>query len=364
MRKGIHYDDEMPQYVTDWMNDHSEEICHGLLDEKLGYRGSSVPPDPDAILLNGIGQSDCAVAQKDVKCFVTGPSITKVERGNKVRFRLVNMGAHATIRYSIDKHVLTLVEVDDTPVQPIDVHEVTLAPGQRYSVIVNMNQGKVGDSFWIRATTASGCLNPLHVITTKGILWYTDFFGLTWLGKGVPNTQPWADLHNATTAPCLDTDEEYDLVPSIVENSPATAVIAGKMDSAFGRFVHPDGSGFIGFGYNDITFVNYINNPLLSQVEKGLELNQQHVAALTFNSPSPMHAVDFIINNLDPSFLGEFHLGAFHLVCDDTDSFKPTHSICTEGRSTSSTVARVLLTQRTFPLSPSRPTTPSAATPS
>jgi FtsP/CotA-like multicopper oxidase with cupredoxin domain len=46
----------------------------------------------------------------------------------------------AQIRVSIDQHVLKVVEVDDMPIQPIFLHELQIDPGQRYSVIVNMNQ--------------------------------------------------------------------------------------------------------------------------------------------------------------------------------------------------------------------------------
>jgi len=313
-------------YLADWQNDQSEIIAEGLLDLGKTYRGSNIPPDPDAILINGKGQSDCLVAQAGVKCVTTDPSVTKVVSGNRVRFRIINHGAHATLRFSIDKHTLSLIEIDDTSIKPIDVHEVTLAPGQRASVIVKMNQGMVGDAFWMRATTASACLNPRNVITNKAILWYTDFLGLTWFGSGIPKTEKWGDLHDPATAPCLDTDQEHHIVPAVVENSPATAVEAKSLHSSVGQFVHPDGTAYIGFGYNSVAFTNYINNPLLSQVEKGLELNPKHIAALTFNSPGSAYAVDFIINNLDPFFLAHpFHLHGrpFHIIARGKGVLEP-----------------------------------------
>jgi FtsP/CotA-like multicopper oxidase with cupredoxin domain len=315
-RRGRDYDAERVLYLNDWMNDDSEIIAQGLLDLSKGYRGSAIPPDPDAVLINGLGQSDCDVAQLGVKCISQKPYVMKANYGNKVRLRLINMGSHAVLRFSIDNHELQLIEIDDTSIQAINVHEVTLAPGQRASVIVRLNRGNIGSAFWMRATTASGCMNPLHVITTKAILWYSSFFGTLW-SSGIPNTQPWGDLADAAYAPCRDTDEEHTVIPMEKEDSPATAIQAGMMDSSFGRFVHPDGTPFIGFGYNEVSFINYINNPLLSQVEKGSQLNPKHVASLTFNSPSNKHAIDFIVNNLDPVGLTHpFHLHGrpFHII--------------------------------------------------
>lgn len=314
LKKYTHFDDERIMYLSDWMNDQSETIVHGITDETIGYRGSALPPDPDALLINGIGQSDCSRAQAGVLCQTTTPSITKVVSGRNVRLRLLNTGAHAMIRYSIDNHVLRLVEVDDTPVQPVDVHEITVAPGQRYSVVVKMDKGKVGDSFWIRATMASACLNEFNIMTTKAILRYTDFLGLTWFGNGIPTTQPWADLHDPAKAPCIDTDQEHSLVPMVVEDSPSSVTTTGVMNSNFGRFVDAHNHAYIGFGYNNISFVNYINNPLYSQIQKGLQLDGGHVASVTFPE---FGGADLIINNLDPDFLSHpYHLHGrpFHIV--------------------------------------------------
>lgn len=63
----------------------------------------------------------------------------------------------ATYGISIDNHDLVVVEVDDTAVWGPTVHEARVSPGQRISIIVNTDQGRAGDEFWLRVqAVASG----------------------------------------------------------------------------------------------------------------------------------------------------------------------------------------------------------------
>jgi hypothetical protein len=60
-------------------------------------------------------------------------------------------------RISVDNHPFDLVELDDTAVYgPTGMHEVQLAVGQRASIIINANQGDVGDGFLFRANIVAG----------------------------------------------------------------------------------------------------------------------------------------------------------------------------------------------------------------
>lgn len=107
----------------------------------LGYRGANIPQMPDAILINGLGQENCSKAQPGVSCTQNSPAVIKGKIGTRIRFRVINPGSLTQIRISIDNHVLKVVEVDDTPIQPLFIHEIGIDPGQRYSFIVNLNQG-------------------------------------------------------------------------------------------------------------------------------------------------------------------------------------------------------------------------------
>jgi hypothetical protein len=72
-------------------------------------------------------------------------------------------------------------------------------------------------------------------------------------------------------------------VPLIPEDPPAATTTA-VMNSLFGVFIDKiKKTPFISFGMNGITYTNYINNPLLTRLVKGLKLNTGEVAALNFN---------------------------------------------------------------------------------
>jgi hypothetical protein len=61
------------------------------------------------------------------------------------------------MRISIDQHPFDVVEVDDTPIYgPEGIHEVQVSAGQRTSIIINTDQGKAGDAFFLRSNVVTG----------------------------------------------------------------------------------------------------------------------------------------------------------------------------------------------------------------
>ena len=70
------------------------------------------------------------------------------------RLRLVHTGSFASMRFSVDDHPLTIVEVDGTLVQPYTVAGLTLAVAQRYSVLLHTNVTG-GGAFWMRGGVQS-----------------------------------------------------------------------------------------------------------------------------------------------------------------------------------------------------------------
>jgi len=63
-----------------------------------------------------------------------------VASGEIVRFHFANIGAFAFIHLWIEEHEMTVIEVDGVYVQPYVTWGVSLATGQRLSVLVTMNQ--------------------------------------------------------------------------------------------------------------------------------------------------------------------------------------------------------------------------------
>lgn len=304
------FDAEKVLFVSDWYDDQSDTIVAGLHNLSSGYRGQPFATMPDSVLINGVGQTDCTKAQVGVKCTRTRPATVHARLGSRLKLRLVNPGSESLIRVSVDQHVLQLVEVDDTPVRPVYMHEVSLAVGQRVSVILHLNQGGVRDAFWIRARAAAGCIFRGFEMETRAVLRYTDRFGLTW-SRRPPTSAPWPD-RAATLAPCLDSDQEHTLVP--VEKEPLGPVSArGRLDSMAGRFVDPvTGADFLGFGIGAnggqrVTYTNYINDPVLKQVMDGRPLNSSHFAHLSLNG-SRNQTADILLNQLDRALTHPFHL--------------------------------------------------------
>jgi FtsP/CotA-like multicopper oxidase with cupredoxin domain len=63
-----------------------------------------------------------------------------VEPGKKHLFRIINSSAQAAYILHFDNHVMTVVGADYTPITPYTTNSLSISPGQRYMVIVEMNQ--------------------------------------------------------------------------------------------------------------------------------------------------------------------------------------------------------------------------------
>lgn len=259
LKRGVDYDDDRVLYLGDWMNDQSEVIIHEEANMFKPYRGIPFVAQPDAALINGIGQCDCYWAQRGVPCGINPHAEVRAEKGKRVRLRLINHGGQALIRFSIDGHSLTVVEADDTAVEPVTMNEVPVGSGQRYSVIVTLNEGEVGDSFWMRAQVGTWCINPISKVNGLGILRYTDQAGNSGATADVPNTQPHGDLKNSQFERCKDLDQYVTLVPRVRENAPARASQSFAFHSLFGIFREPVlKTPMIGFGMNGVMYKNMI----------------------------------------------------------------------------------------------------------
>jgi iron transport multicopper oxidase len=66
-------------------------------------------------------------------------SVIPVQFNKTYRFHIVNLGAIAFFHFWIEKHNLTVIEVDGVYVQPYVTQGLDVAVGQRYSVLVTMN---------------------------------------------------------------------------------------------------------------------------------------------------------------------------------------------------------------------------------
>lgn len=85
---------------------------------------------PESSLINGLGR------------YAGGPSsplaVVSVQKGLRYRFRLINIACQAAYTFSIDKHRMTIIEVDGVETQPYSVDAIPMFSGQRYSVVVSI----------------------------------------------------------------------------------------------------------------------------------------------------------------------------------------------------------------------------------
>ncbi|WWD19299.1 hypothetical protein CI109_103757 [Kwoniella shandongensis] len=303
--RGRDYDEEQVVLIHDWQHDRADVVV-GALETPDGYRGTIASPEPDAILINGVGRTNCTgtAIQYQRPCNDPPYPEIKVKPNKTYRLRIINAGTHALLRHSIDEHPYEVVDADGVPVYgPVGAHEIPIAPAQRYSIIVKTNKGKAGDSYWIREAPAVACMLGIRKDVGLAILRYTDDYGNC--GHEDPYSQAWPDLE-PWDAQCRDLDQYHPLVPRNVRDSYEDPLDVHVMYSNFGQFVRSDGTRSFGFGFNNVSFAPRLYNPLLRQLEDGGSVPADTAASATFwnNGPGII-----IINNLDPGPLGHpYHL--------------------------------------------------------
>lgn len=134
-----------PVMISDWYH----EDYFSLVQKTMEKNGKQFPSDNN--LINGKMNFDCSTLPPSDKtpCFNNaGVSKFKFQRGKKHRLRLVNTGAEAFQRFSIDGHKMTVIANDFVMLQPYETDTVTLAVGQRADVVVEANGD--GNAFWMR----------------------------------------------------------------------------------------------------------------------------------------------------------------------------------------------------------------------
>lgn len=60
------------------------------------------------------------------------PATFKVQPGVRYRFRLAHAGVVSAcpLRFSVDEHLLKVIEIDGSPISPRDVSSITMASGK------------------------------------------------------------------------------------------------------------------------------------------------------------------------------------------------------------------------------------------
>ncbi|KAL1966153.1 hypothetical protein VTN77DRAFT_4705 [Rasamsonia byssochlamydoides] len=127
-----------PIFVEDWVHQSAfTAFVHELNPPPL--------PTSDSILLGGQGQYHGS-----------GSIFTKVvPKGKRILLRLINTSTDMLFIFSIDNHPLQVISTDFVPIEPYWTDSLSIAIGQRYSVIIETNQ--TVDNYWIRTVPPQNC---------------------------------------------------------------------------------------------------------------------------------------------------------------------------------------------------------------
>lgn len=156
-------------------------------------------PAPISTLINGKGR------------YAGGPvvplSVIAVRPNRRYRMRLVSLSCNPAYTFSIDGHVMTIIEVDSVNVIPHEVDSIQIFAGQRYSFVLETNRPV--DNYWVRSNPNRGTTGFAGGINSA-ILRYV----------GAPNVDP-VTTQDPNSNPLV----EYNLVPLTNAAAPGVPTI-------------------------------------------------------------------------------------------------------------------------------------------
>jgi L-ascorbate oxidase len=175
------YDEDLLVFLQDWYHTTSTNQRIGLDSEPFVWVGN-----PDTLLINGKGVfqpcgqggTSCLTTCNDTAALL---SRIQVQEGKTYRLRIINSAALLPFNFAIAQHNLTIIEADGTLVDPVEVENLDISPGQRYSVLLTANKPSSNstDVYWTRITSRGR-----NVTRLDG----TELVGLAVLDYGTDNT--------------------------------------------------------------------------------------------------------------------------------------------------------------------------------
>lgn len=224
------------------------------------------PKAADNYLLNG----------KNVKADLSAGQHTlwKVQKGKKYLFRLINSAAQNMYSVSIDQHKLKVIAADFVPIIPYETEWLNIGIGQRYDVVVEMDQDV--DSYFFRAVTQTLCPSASKntgLLAANGIIAY----------EGVsesPLLLPTSSINSNKTAAdftiCQD-EPLSSLAPYLKKDAGTLTAFQSSASTLPGGTVQKvatadDGAVFRWFLNNGAMYINY-TQPTLASLDSGVSLN-------------------------------------------------------------------------------------------
>jgi len=119
------YDGDLIFFVGDVYNTFSNIVLQAYESPNGPDGTQGDEPVGDGGLVNGIGRSNCDFTPPGSTCDGGSNYNLTVDAGKRYRMRVINAGSLANIRFSVDGHVLTVIEADATPIEPVQVQSVS-----------------------------------------------------------------------------------------------------------------------------------------------------------------------------------------------------------------------------------------------
>ncbi|PBP15727.1 ascorbase and Cu-oxidase [Diplocarpon rosae] len=263
--------------LSDYFHKSYFEILEGVLSDTNDF--SQIVPSSDNNLINGKGIYDCS--NTTLPCTPNaGLSKFRFKQGKVHRLRLINTGAEALQRFSIDGHNLTVISNDFVPIQPYTTKVVTLGVGQRVDVLVTANVGGLTDSFWMRSNVSIPCSVSKQPYGLAAIGY--DLAPLT----SRPTSKPWNVPDPATCA----NDDLALTVPFYPMTPPAQSDFVQQYDIDFAA----NASNIFQWSVNGQTFRGNYNAPVLLLANLG---NTSYPPEWNVYNYGTNGSVTFVVNN-------------------------------------------------------------------
>ncbi|KAJ9640257.1 uncharacterized protein PV06_10775 [Exophiala oligosperma] len=250
-----------------------------------GLPTSVSEPKPDSVLLNGLNFWNCSSSSGE-GC-KGGRFTASVDEGKTYRLRLINSGAYVTQMFTVDNHLLQIIEADgnDVDQQSSTLRQgINIAPAQRYSVLINATS-PVGN-YYMRTRNALNCSFALEN--------FANAPGYTGDALGVLH---YAGADNTTAATAgeqyLSTTQDYCLDPDPQELKPYWG--PGTLPEA--QVTNIVSFGFYQAGASQRIFVNatswvpLLGDATLLQAQRGLRSGSLVEGGITYNYPPSQFVV-------------------------------------------------------------------------
>jgi FtsP/CotA-like multicopper oxidase with cupredoxin domain len=170
--KHAEYDYDLgPIMLGDYHHEDYYDILKRVVSVSTNFR--TFIPTSDNNLINGRNPHNCSQVTDGRKCTPDAPmSKFRFQSGKVYRLRVINAGAAALQRFSIDGHRLQVIANDFSPIEPYETDVISLGVGQRSDVLVKAI-GKPTDSYWMRSTIGRNCALARNFFA-KAVVLYED----------------------------------------------------------------------------------------------------------------------------------------------------------------------------------------------